>query len=162
MFKYTICFIRRGDELLMLNREKSIWMGRWNGVGGKVESGETPTECILREVKEETGISLPFVHYKGTVTWGDKSQYSGGMYAYVAELPSDYTFQTPVKTEEGILDWKKVDWVLHPENSGIANLNYYLLRLLEEENTYEYRFIYEGDDVIACNVFPLEEYVPIS
>lgn len=31
--KYTICFIKRGDEILLLNREKSSWMGSWNGVG---------------------------------------------------------------------------------------------------------------------------------
>ena len=162
MFKYTICFIRRGDELLMLNREKPIWMGRWNGVGGKVEPGETPTDCILREVREETGILLSVVQYKGTVTWGDKSHYSGGMHAFIAEVPKNYTYQTPFKTEEGILDWKKIDWILHPENTGIANLHYYLSQMLEEENTYEYRFAYEAEDVIAYNVFPLEEYVPIS
>ena len=50
--KYTLCFIRRGDEILMLNREKPSWMGMWNGVGGRMEANETPKECILREVWE--------------------------------------------------------------------------------------------------------------
>lgn len=54
MLKYTICFIKRADNILLLNREKPGWMGSWNGVGGKIETGETPIECILREIYEET------------------------------------------------------------------------------------------------------------
>ncbi|MCK5130449.1 MAG: NUDIX domain-containing protein, partial [Clostridiales bacterium] len=47
-YKYTICFIKRNDEILLLNRENDSWMGCWNGVGGRLEDGESPTECILR------------------------------------------------------------------------------------------------------------------
>ncbi|WP_317951282.1 NUDIX domain-containing protein, partial [Rossellomorea marisflavi] len=50
MYKYTLCFIQRNDEILMLNRDKPPVLGLWNGVGGKVADGETPTACILREI----------------------------------------------------------------------------------------------------------------
>ncbi len=53
MYKQTLCFIRRNDELLMLNREYKPTLGLWNGVGGKIEGNETPLECVIREVKEE-------------------------------------------------------------------------------------------------------------
>ncbi|MDT2194339.1 NUDIX domain-containing protein [Paenibacillus larvae] len=40
MITYNICFIRRGDQILLLNRQKSSWMGAWNGIGGKIEQGK--------------------------------------------------------------------------------------------------------------------------
>lgn len=147
MLKYTICFIKRGNEILMLNRESSSWMGMWNGVGGKLEKDETPLQCILREVKEETGISLTDAEYKGNVIWGVDESYSGGMYAYIAELPTTYEYPTPIKMEEGILDWKNIDWLLHPENMGIANLKYFLPKMLNDSHTYDHKFIYEGNEV---------------
>lgn len=58
MITYNICFIRRGDQILLLNRQKSSWMGAWNGIGGKIEQGESPVESVRREVLEETGLFL--------------------------------------------------------------------------------------------------------
>src|SRR5690625_5462376 len=94
MFKYTICFSKRGNQILMLNRESASWMGMWNGVGGKLEKDETPLQCILREVKEETGIPLTDAEYKGNVIWEVDGSYSGGMYAYIAELLTTYEYPT--------------------------------------------------------------------
>ncbi|RDW17587.1 DNA mismatch repair protein MutT [Oceanobacillus arenosus] len=162
MLKYTICFIKRGNEILLLNREKSSWMGRWNGVGGKLEAEETPMECILREIKEETGIEVAKVAYKGTVTWGDVNASSGGMYAFVAEIPENYSYHTPLKTDEGILDWKKIDWILHPENEGIANLKYYLDTMLEDSRTYEHHFVYEGGRVLEFTRIPQAEKATVG
>lgn len=157
MLKYTICFIKRGNEILMLNRESSSWMGMWNGVGGKLEKDETPLQCILREVKEETGISLTDAEYKGNVIWGVDESYSGGMYAYIAELPTTYEYPTPIKMEEGILDWKDLDWLLHPENVGVANLKYFLQLMLNDPLTYNHCFVYEGDDVKSFHSIAIEE-----
>ncbi|MEB2281356.1 NUDIX domain-containing protein [Lysinibacillus xylanilyticus] len=47
------------------------WMGAWNGVGGKIERNETPLAGALREIKEETGIALQDITYKGKITWTD-------------------------------------------------------------------------------------------
>ncbi|MDQ0253554.1 ADP-ribose pyrophosphatase YjhB (NUDIX family) [Evansella vedderi] len=107
MFEYTICFIRQGENILLLNREKNAWMGAWNGVGGKINREETPLDCIIREVKEETGIELEIdrVKYKGDVTWTNpKGSYYGGMHLFIADLQEEYAFPTPIKVEEGILD----------------------------------------------------------
>jgi len=120
MLEYTICFIRRGDEMLMLNRDRNVWMGRWNGVGGRLQPGESPTQCALREVAEETGILLDSVLYKGIVTWTVDGEPRGGMYAFVADVGSDFTYETPIGTREGILDWKATKWIMHPDNMGVA------------------------------------------
>src|SRR5690625_4212210 len=162
MLKYTICFIKRGNEILMLNRESSSWMGMWNGVGGKLEKDETPLQCIIREVKEETGISLTDVEYKGNVTWGVDDSYSGGMYAYIAELPTTYEYPTPIKMEEGILDWKDIDWLLHPENAGVANLKYFLQLMLNDPRTYNHCFVYDGDEVKDFQSIVIEEPITVK
>ncbi|WP_156288692.1 NUDIX hydrolase [Oceanobacillus salinisoli] len=159
MLEYTIGFIKRGNEILLLNREKSSWMGRWNGVGGKLEANETPTMCIQREIKEETGIVIHDAAYKGMVTWEVDSSHVGGMYAYIAEVPEDYTYHTPIKTDEGILDWKKIDWVLHPKNEGIANLKYYLTKMLEDDRMYEHRFVYQQGEVTEFHSIELEKKI---
>ena len=57
----TICYIEKDDKTLMLYRNKKkddIHEGKYVGVGGKFEQGETPEECVIREVKEETGLTL--------------------------------------------------------------------------------------------------------
>lgn len=142
MLKYTIGFIKKGDQILLLNREFPTWMGNWNGVGGKIEKGETPLACILREIKEETGITLAHATYKGIVSWQVDQQREGGMYAYFAELPDTYEYPTPIKRAEGILDWKNIDWILHPKNTGVANLSYFLPHVLNESGLYHHEFTY--------------------
>ena len=158
MFKYTICFIRQGSKVLLLNREKASWMGAWNGVGGHVELGETPREGILREAGEETGITLESVQFKGIVTWAVDGVITGGMYAYVAELPEDYAYETPIKTEEGILDWKELEWILHQKNVGLAaNIQGSLERMLFDPACYEYRCYYAEGKLIKQQFIPLDE-----
>ncbi|MUG70412.1 NUDIX hydrolase [Paenibacillus validus] len=143
MLAYNICFIRRSDEILLLNRNKPSWMGRWNGVGGKVENGETPRASVLREVYEETGIRLDTVRFKGIVTWLVDGRHYGGMYLYTAELEAAYPYETPIKTEEGILDWKKIEWILDPNNEGVAsNLPRFIPLMLQEDGCYDHHCLF--------------------
>ena len=68
----TLCYIRRGDEILLLHRIKKEHdenEGKWIGVGGKIEEGESPDECLLREVREETGLRLTDWRCRGIVTF---------------------------------------------------------------------------------------------
>ncbi|WP_430786696.1 NUDIX hydrolase [Virgibacillus flavescens] len=148
MLKYTVCHIRRGNELLLLNRNKHPNKGMWNAVGGKIERGETPLDGVLREAFEETGIKLDHVLEAGTVLW-DSERETSGMSVFIAELPADFNFKTPVNTEEGILDWKKIDWVLDPDNIGIVdNIKVYLPFVLDGEYDFEYRFKYKNGEML--------------
>ena len=68
----TLCYIEQEGKYLMLHRVKKqhdINAGKWIGVGGHVENGETPEECLLREVKEETGLVLTAYRLRGLVTF---------------------------------------------------------------------------------------------
>ena len=153
--KYTLCFIRRGDKILMLNRQKPSWMGMWNGVGGSMEADETPKECILREVWEETGIKLSEVLDCGVVTWEDDGKDFGGMHIFLAEIPEDYDYMTPRGTQEGILDWKRIDWLLDPKNTGvIKNIQRFLPAMLDGEAGVKYHCVYVG--------YELKEFIKAS
>ncbi|HDX9580441.1 TPA: 8-oxo-dGTP diphosphatase [Bacillus pseudomycoides] len=151
MYKYTICFIRKGREILLLNRNKKPTMGMWNGVGGKIEGNETPYEGVVRETFEETGIQLHSVTYKGNVIFKDKDELgdSDGMYVFLADLPDEVHIDTPLSTDEGILEWKSIDWILDDNNRGvISNLKRYLPRLLKDKNNLEHTFIYDNHTII--------------
>ncbi|NRS46855.1 MULTISPECIES: 8-oxo-dGTP diphosphatase [Brevibacillus] len=150
MYRYTICFLKHRNGILMLNRNKSPLMGLWNGVGGKLEHGETPLDSVLREVREETGILLETACYKGIVSWRVDGVETGGMYAFLAHLPEDYErSQTPQVVEEGILDWKELAWVLDPDNAGVPeNLPTFLPYMLEEDEPCQHIFTYENSLVV--------------
>ncbi|MBC1440383.1 NUDIX hydrolase [Listeria innocua] len=130
MYKYTLCFIQRANEILLLNRQKSPWMGSWNGVGGKIEPGELLIESIKREIKEETGINAADYEIRdiGEMKWFVEGENLGGMHLFVAKLKDDFIYQTPLATDEGILDFKKISWILNQENTGVVNNLPYLIK----------------------------------
>ncbi len=66
----TLCYIERdGQYLMLLRNKKSVDenKGKWIGVGGKFEEGESPEECVIREVKEETGLSVTGLRFRSAV-----------------------------------------------------------------------------------------------
>ncbi len=72
MFLTTLCYMERGDQYLMLHRvkkQKDINKDKWIGVGGKFEDKESPEDCLLREVKEETGLTLTSYRFRGIITF---------------------------------------------------------------------------------------------
>ncbi|WP_278280977.1 NUDIX hydrolase [[Clostridium] fimetarium] len=147
-----MCFIIQKDSILLLNREKSKWMGSWNGIGGKfINEEETPMMCIKREVYEETGINIKHFNYKGIINRVEDNIQSGEIYVFTAELPENITYTTPRKTREGILDWKLISWILHPENTGVAtNIPQFLPLLLESDEIYEHSCVYENNYLVEC------------
>ncbi|QHW29959.1 8-oxo-dGTP diphosphatase [Paenibacillus rhizovicinus] len=157
MIAYTICFIRRGSQILMLNRERASWMGCWNGIGGKLEPGETPRASMEREFREETGIETYDLQFKGLVTWLLDGAKFGGMYAYLAEVDEHYPYETPIKTPEGILDWKDTEWILHPSNLGIAaNVKVCLDAIVRDPACYDHHCAYVQGKLQSHGSVPIE------
>lgn len=110
MLNTTLCYVTRGDEVLMLHRVKKkndINKDKWIGIGGKFEGEESPDECLLREAKEETGLTLTSWRCRGVVTFlseGDEGEY---MYLFTADgFEGDLT-----DCNEGDLQWVKRDFL---------------------------------------------------
>ena len=104
MLHTTLCYITRGDEVLMLHRVKKkndINKDKWIGIGGKFEENESPDECLLREAKEETGLTLTDYKCRGIVTFLNDVCEGEYMYLFTAT-----GFEGELKVcDEGDLQW---------------------------------------------------------
>ena len=100
----TLCYILRGDQVLMLHRVKKkndINKDKWIGIGGKFEGEESPDECLLREAKEETGLTLTSWRCRGVVTFLCEGIEGEFMYLFTAD-----GFEGALKDcDEGTLEW---------------------------------------------------------
>lgn len=151
MYKYTLGFIIRDQEVLMINRHKQPWKGCWNGLGGKIIKDETPLVSIQRELKEETSIDfdLNLIEFKGEVTWNLYDAMGQGLYLFVIRVQKDFQYATPKMTDEGILDWKKIDWINDFDNLGVAhNIPYFLKTIIEENRNYRFKCEFEGNRLL--------------
>ena len=122
MLSYHVSFLKSEDSILMINREQPPLMGVWNGVLGDIKNGEHPDESARQQVFDATGYSVEEVHSKGTITWVNDEGEEKGIYLYLFTLENILSKNKIQKTRDGIMMWKKLDWILHEKNKGIANM----------------------------------------
>lgn len=147
MINTTLCYIKNeNNEYLLLHRtakENDLNEGKWIGVGGKFEEGETADECVVREVYEETGLTLTDHHLHGVIkfvsdTWEDED-----MYLYSA---TGYTGTLRDRCDEGELKWVAADKVLElPTWEGDK---YFIKPLLEGRDRIDMLVEYKGDELV--------------
>jgi 8-oxo-dGTP diphosphatase len=161
VMRYTLCFLTRtcarsgslqvgGEEVLMLHRRYPPNQGLWNGVGGRLEPGESPRECILREVREETGYHIPNAVFRGVLTWEGFETPPGGLYIFTATAPEGQ----PQECSEGELEWKPREWIFTaPEAvSNIAIFGPFVLGIAPAQ---EYHFTYRDGKIVHYKILPL-------
>lgn len=138
----TLCYIERDDAYLMMHRvkkERDINKDKWIGVGGHFEEGESPEECLLREVTEETGLTLTDYQLRGVITFIADAYPVEYMFLYTAE-----GFEGIMHScEEGDLEWVPKAQV---EQLPIWEGDRIFFRLLEERlDFFSLKLRYEGD-----------------
>lgn len=104
MINTTLCYVLRGNDVLMLHRVKKkndINRDKWIGIGGKFEEGESPDECLLREAKEETGLTLTQWQCRGVVTFLMDGTEGIFMYLFTADAFEG----NMIECNEGDLQW---------------------------------------------------------
>ena len=145
----TLCYLRSGGKTLMLNRNKKVndvHLGKWNGLGGKFELGETPEQCILREFKEESGLDLEGLDLRGFISFPNfKSGEDWFVFLYTASKFSG----TLIDSAEGDLSWI--------ENSKIMELPLWegdkiFLPWLEQDKFFTACFYYVDKKLISHRV----------
>jgi 8-oxo-dGTP diphosphatase len=152
---FTLCFLTRGDQVLMLYRVKPPNKHLWNGVGGHIEDGETPHASCLREVWEETGYRLESLHFAGVLTWDGYEISDGGLYIFRAEAPAG----DPTGTEEGLLAWHSLEWIL-TSGEPVDNIPLFIGRALNDGTPMHYHFSYQGGQLVGHEYLQLPDDFP--
>lgn len=152
MINTTLCYIEKQNQYLMLHRTKKkndLNEGKWIGVGGKFEPDETPEECLLREVKEETGLTLQEYRLRAVITFISDCWPSEYMYLFTA---AEYT-GTLTECNEGTLKWIDKDKVLDlPIWEGDR---IFLKEMMESDRFFTLKVVYQGERLVES---VLQEY----
>ena len=104
MKETTLCYVQKDNNYLMLHRikkEEDVNEGKWIGIGGRIEEGETPEQCLVREAKEETGLLLTSYQYRGIVHFRSEDYEDEEMHLFTADaFEGELT-----ECNEGVLKW---------------------------------------------------------
>ena len=146
----TLCYIENNEQYLMLHRTKKqndINQGKWIGVGGHVENEESPEECLVREVKEETGLTLTSYRLRGLVSFINSECESELMCVFTAD---EYTGNL-ITCEEGNLQWIAKTQV--PDLPTWEGDRVFLELLLSDEQRFvSIKLQYEGDRLVEKKI----------
>ena len=147
MINTTLCYIRQGGEYLMLHRikkENDLNHDKWIGIGGKFEDKESPEDCLLREAKEETGLTLTDWCYRGIVTFVSDLYPTEYMHLFTAD---GYTGELK-ECDEGVLEWipkEKLLEIPHWEGDAI------FLDLIDRDVPFfSLKLCYQGDNLVQA------------
>lgn len=144
----TLCYIEKDEKYLMLHRvlkKNDINKDKWIGVGGHFEKGESPEDCLLREVKEETGLILTAYQFRGIITFVFSSQGKGTDTEYMCLYTADEYEGELISCSEGNLEWVN--------KKDIFSLNLWegdklFFRLLEEGRPFfSLKLVYQDDEL---------------
>ena len=146
----TLCYIEQNDNYLMMHRtskKNDLNEGKWIGVGGHFKEGESPEECLLREVKEETGLVLTSYRLRGVITFLQ----DGWGYEYMFLYTADGFEGTLDEKAAGACTEGELQWIpkMHvPELNLWEGDRIFLKLLLEDKGMFSMKLEYEGDKLV--------------
>jgi len=144
--KLTLCYVKRDGKTLMMYRNKKpgdIHNGKWNGLGGKLHMGETPEECVIREVKEESGLVIEHPQLRGVLTFPSfKDEEDWYVYVFVASNFSGELHDC----DEGDLSWVSDDDLL---SLDLWEGDPIFLKHLAENRFFSGKFSYQNGKLVT-------------
>lgn len=151
MKQTTLCYMERGNEYLMLHRVKKdhdASHDKWIGIGGKCEGGESPDECMVREVKEETGLDVIAWQYRGIVTFVSDVWPCEYMHLFYC---NEWSGTMVRDCKEGVLKWVKEEDVF---NLTLWPGDRIFLRLLmsPRQPFFSLKLVYSGDNLVSAKL----------
>lgn len=142
----TLCYIEKDEKYLMLHRtvkKNDVNKDKWIGVGGHFEADESPEECVLREVKEETGYTLTSYRYRGLVTFVS----GNGVTEYMSLFTADGFEGKAIACDEGELEWINKN-ELNNLNLWMGDKIFFTL-LNRNEPFFSLKLVYDGGDQLV-------------
>ena len=146
MLLSTLCYIEKDDSYLMLHRVKKVQdvnKDKWIGIGGKFEDKESPEDCLLREVREETGLTLTSWRFRGLITFVNDLYETEYMHLFTADA---WTGRL-TDCDEGVLEWLPKDRVFDLEIWEGDKLFFELLKA--DYPFFSLKLEYSGDRLLA-------------
>jgi 8-oxo-dGTP diphosphatase len=147
MLNTTLCYIERDEKYLMLHRIKKkndMNHDKWIGIGGKLESGESPFDGAIREILEETGLTVSSIDYRGIVTF--VSDEFGTEYMHLFHT-KDFEGQIKPDCDEGKLEWIEKEKL---RSLPIWEGDKIFLSLLDQNVPFfSLKLCYKGDTLIS-------------
>lgn len=144
----TLCYLEKDDKYLMLHRVKKkndVNQDKWIGVGGHALSYESPEDCLLREVHEETGLLLTDYRFRGIVTFALKDVETQYMCLYTA---NGWEGELDYNCPEGVLEWVPKEQItsleLWPGDKVFFKL------IAQEHPFFSLKLSYDGDILEEC------------
>lgn len=146
----TLCYVRSGGRTLMLHRNKKpgdVHKDKWNGLGGKLEPGESPDECVLREVEEEAGLRLLDPRLRGVLTFPHFAK--GEDWVVFVYTATRYEGTLLHASAEGALEWV--------DDAKVPGLNLWegdrvFLPWLDGERFFSAKFVYRDGKLAGHDV----------
>ncbi|MCC8044686.1 MAG: 8-oxo-dGTP diphosphatase [Clostridiales bacterium] len=149
----TLCYIEKDEKYLMLHRvskDQDVNKGKWIGVGGHFESGESPEECLVREVREETGLTITSWRFRGLLTFSSEGWPDEYICLYTADYPGEEKSaccaDTLKKCDEGELSWVPKKDLL--SLNLWAGDQIFLKLLIDDAPFFSLKLNYRGDELI--------------
>ena len=150
----TLCYLKADGKTLMIHRikkEDDMHQGKWNGLGGKLDPGETPEECAIREVFEESGLTIVDPILKGILTF-PKFAKEEDWYAFVF-LAHKYRGQL-IESSEGVLKWIADEHLL---SLDLWAGDLIFLPWLERQGFFSGKFVYQNGKLVEHSVVFYED-----
>jgi len=137
----TLCYVKKAKKTLMLHRtkkENDYHLGKWNGLGGKFETGETPEECAVREIYEESGLLVKDPELKGLIVFPLFDKVNDW---YVFIFRADKFEGELIDCAEGKLEWIDDDKLL---DLNLWDGDKIFIPWMLEDGFFSSKFIYEN------------------
>lgn len=159
MLLATLCYLHQNGHTLMLHRVKKqndIHAGKWNGLGGKFEPGETPEECVVREVREESGLTIREPKLVGLLMFPNFKGDDWYVFTFTAH---EFASQKPGFSEKpGFLNWESSEghlkWIPDAEVESLPlwESDHIFMPWIREGKFFSAKFVYEGDEMKGYEV----------
>ncbi len=146
----TLCYIIKDNKTLMLHRTKKkndAHKDKWNGIGGKFDAGETPEECVIREVKEETGLTIRNPKFAGRILFPSFTQQPEDWHVYIFTA-TEFTGKL-IDSAEGELAWIPDEKLLE---LNLWEGDKIFLPWVKEGKYFSAKLVYQGQKLLSHTV----------